>query len=140
MKTFIYLSQQSAFICTCPEKNVLQLLPRLTSNDFYLEEENGYAAAAAKSLQSCPTLMDCSLSGSSIHEIFQARVLEWAAIAFSRKWLQMDRYSFPRNTLSPMTLTPTYKILPISIFFISHSSLYQKVFLFLCNNQLTETS
>ena len=36
--------------------------------------------------QSCPTLsdpMDCSLPGSSIHGIFQARVLEWAAIAFS---------------------------------------------------------
>ena len=36
--------------------------------------------------QSCPTLcdpMDCSLLGSSIHEIFQARVLEWAAITFS---------------------------------------------------------
>ena len=36
--------------------------------------------------QSCPTLsdpMDCSLPGSSIHEIFQARVLEWSAIAFS---------------------------------------------------------
>ena len=36
--------------------------------------------------QSCPTLrdpMDCSLSGSSIHGIFQARVLEWGAIAFS---------------------------------------------------------
>ena len=44
------------------------------------------AAAAAKSLQSCPTLhdpMDCSLPGSSIHGIFQARVLEWVAIAFS---------------------------------------------------------
>ena len=44
------------------------------------------AAAAAKSLQSSPTLldrMDCSLSGSSIHGIFQARVLEWGAIAFS---------------------------------------------------------
>ena len=27
--------------------------------------------------------MDCSLSGSSIHGIFQARVLEWGAIAFS---------------------------------------------------------
>ena len=42
--------------------------------------------AAAKSLQSCPTLsdpMDCSLPGSSIHGIFQARVLEWGAIAFS---------------------------------------------------------
>ena len=44
------------------------------------------AAAAAKSLQSCPTLcdpMDCSLPGSSVHGIFQARVLEWDAIAFS---------------------------------------------------------
>ena len=43
-------------------------------------------ATAAKSLQSCPTLcdpMDCSLPGSSIHGIFQARVLEWGAIAFS---------------------------------------------------------
>ena len=37
-------------------------------------------------IQSCPTLrdpMDCSLPGSSIHGIFQARVLEWVAIAFS---------------------------------------------------------
>ena len=36
--------------------------------------------------QSCPTLsdpMDYSLPGSSIHGIFQARVLEWGAIAFS---------------------------------------------------------
>ena len=36
--------------------------------------------------QSCPTLsdpMDCSLPGSSVHRIFQARVLEWVAIAFS---------------------------------------------------------
>ena len=35
----------------------------------------------------CPTLcdpMDCSLLGSSVHGIFQARVLEWAAISFSR--------------------------------------------------------
>ena len=36
--------------------------------------------------QSCPTLsdpMDCSPTGSSVHGIFQARVLEWGAIAFS---------------------------------------------------------
>ena len=36
--------------------------------------------------QSCPTLsdpMDCGLPGSSVHGIFQARVLEWGAIAFS---------------------------------------------------------
>ena len=40
------------------------------------------AAAAAKSLQSCPTLcdpMDCSLPGFSV----QARTLEWGAISFS---------------------------------------------------------
>ena len=44
------------------------------------------AAAAAKLLQSCPTLsnpMECSPPGSSVHGIFQARVLEWGAIAFS---------------------------------------------------------
>ena len=38
--------------------------------------------------QLCPTLsdsMDCSPPGSSIHGIFQARVLEWGAIAFSEK-------------------------------------------------------
>ena len=36
--------------------------------------------------QSCPTLsdlMDCSLPGSSIHGIFQARVLDWGTTAFS---------------------------------------------------------
>ena len=42
-------------------------------------------------VQSCPTLcdrMDCSLPGSSAHGIFQARVLDWGAIAFSN-WTQM---------------------------------------------------
>ena len=41
--------------------------------------------------QSCPTLsdpMDCSLLGSSVHGIFQARVLEWGAIAFSENGLE----------------------------------------------------
>ena len=48
--------------------------------------ENNYAAAAAKSLQSCPTLcdpIDGSPPGSPIPGIVQARVLEWGAIAFS---------------------------------------------------------
>ena len=38
-------------------------------------------------VQSCPTLcdpMDCSLPGSSVHEILQARILGWVAIPFSR--------------------------------------------------------
>ena len=44
------------------------------------------AAAAAKSLQSCPTLCDSidgSPPGSHIPEILQARTLEWVAISFS---------------------------------------------------------
>ena len=47
------------------------------------------AAAAAKSLQSCPTLcdpMDCSLPGFSVPGILQARTLEWVAISFSNAW------------------------------------------------------
>ena len=42
---------------------------------------------ACEVAQSCPTLcdpMDCSLPGSSVHVIFQARILEWFAIYFSR--------------------------------------------------------
>ena len=48
----------------------------------YMKVENESEVA-----QSCPTLsepMDCSLPGSSVHGIFQARVLEWGAIAFSK--------------------------------------------------------
>ena len=44
-------------------------------------------------VQLCPTLsdpLDCSLPVSSIHGIFQARVLEWGAIAFSRRNLSTE--------------------------------------------------
>ena len=53
--------------------------------------------------QSCPTLsnpMDCSLPGSSVHGIFQARVLEWDAIAFSGLIYQGDAYSNCGHTVS----------------------------------------
>ena len=46
--------------------------------------------------QSCPTLhdpMDCSLPGSSIHGIFQARVLEWDVIAFSNREMRNPQLS-----------------------------------------------
>ena len=45
------------------------------------------AWVCAKLLQSCLTLcdpMDCSLPGSSVHEVLQARILEWVAISYSR--------------------------------------------------------
>ena len=52
--------------------------------------------------QSCPTLrdpMDCSPPGSSIHGIFQARVLEWGAIAFSEK--ESESRSVVSDSLRP---------------------------------------
>ena len=47
-----------------------------------------YEVKRSEVAQSCPTLcdpMDCSLLGSSVHGIFQARALEWVAISFSRE-------------------------------------------------------
>ena len=56
--------------------------------------------------QSCLTLndpMDCSLPGSSIHGIFQAKVLEWGAIAFSGCLLQYHELEKKRrNQLKPV--------------------------------------
>ena len=51
---------------------------------FHLQSMKGKSESEVA--QSCPTLsdlMDCSLPGSSVHGIFQARVLEWVASAFS---------------------------------------------------------
>ena len=52
----------------------------------YSEYKSLAAAAAAKSLQSCPTLcdpIDGSPLGPSVSGILQARILEWVAISFS---------------------------------------------------------
>ena len=58
---------------------------------YNIEEEQSQkiAAAAAKLLQSCPTLcdpIDSLLPGSSVSGILQARTLEWVAISFSNAW------------------------------------------------------
>ena len=56
--------------------------------------------------QSCPTLsnpMDCSLPGSSIHGIFQARVLEWVAIAFAN--IHTTIYKITNKGLEPLYST-----------------------------------
>ena len=67
------------------------------------------AAAAAKSLQSCLTVcnpVDCSPPGSSIHGIFQARVPEWVALAFSGHLLLQRIKS---QLLWPLTFTTHFK-------------------------------
>ena len=62
--------------------------------------------------QSCPTLcdpMDCSLRGSYIHGIFEARVLEWVAISFSRGSSRLRDRTRVSDTLPskpPGKLTP----------------------------------
>ena len=68
-----------------------------------------FAAAAAKSLQLCPTLcnpIDGSPPGSCVHGILQARVLEWVAIAFSNalKWkVKVKSLSRVRLLATPRT-------------------------------------
>ena len=56
--------------------------------------------------QSYPTVsdpMDCSLPGSSVHEIFQARVLEWVAIAY---YSAIKRNAFESVLMRWMNLEP----------------------------------
>ena len=59
------------------------------------------SCVSAKSLQSCPTLCDpmkCSLAGSSVHGILQARILEWVSMPSSRGYSQLTQ------GLSPLLL------------------------------------
>ena len=71
--------------------------------------------SASEVPQSCPTVcdpMDCSLPGSSIHGIFQARVLEWGATAFSEYRLRTRQIKMigqrkpARNALRVHCLSP----------------------------------
>jgi len=54
--------------------------------------------------------MDCSLPGSSIHGIFQARVLEWGAIAFSSftLWLSQNKFQWPSKSNIVKTVSPVW--------------------------------
>ena len=77
--------------------------------------------------QSCPTVsdpMDCSLPGSSIHGIFQARVLEWGAIAFSSKTTTHSQFSSSLMILAQFTS----RVLPVPnhymLVFLRVSSLF----------------
>ena len=68
--------------------------------------------------QWCPTLcdtMDCSLPGSSIHGIFQARILEWVAISFSSDCHSSDVYMiwyvvWTEKAMAPHSSTLAWKI------------------------------
>ena len=91
------------FLNPCREQTLLiQLLAAGKHNDYWPEPESyniqrekerihidSYGAAAANSLQSCPTLcdpIDSSPPVFPIPGILQARTLEWVAISFSNAW------------------------------------------------------
>ena len=64
--------------------------------------------------QLCPTLLDpmvCSLPGSSVHGIFQTRVLEWGAIAFSN---QQPRKEVKRLIIQEVPYLPTFKLVELT--------------------------
>ena len=93
-----------------PAANSSQLPPPETLGRFC--PLSGPAAAAAKSLQSCPTLcdpVDGSPPGSPVPGILQARTLEWVAISFSIAWKwKVKVKSLSRvDSLRPHGLQPT---------------------------------
>ena len=87
-----------------------ELKPKRTFwlNQYFISVSRS-AAAAAKSLQSCPTLcdpIDGSPPGSPVHGILQARTLEWVAISFSNagKWkVKVKSLSCVRLLATPWT-------------------------------------
>ena len=75
--------------------------------------EEGCYSAAAKSLQSCPTLcdpIDDSPPGSPVPGILQARTLEWGAISFSNAWKWS--FSVVSDSSQPHGLQPTRLLHP----------------------------
>ena len=72
---------------------------------------NTAAAAAAESLQSCPTLRDpmgCSLPGSSVHGIFWARVLEWVVLNPLQRNLKTKEWRAHKSLLPFLLMDKEY--------------------------------
>ena len=83
---------------------------------YQLGHKRSPVAAAAKLLQSCPTLcdpIDGSPTGSTIPGILQARILEWVAIPFSNAWKwKVEVKSLRRVRLSATPWTADYQAPP----------------------------
>ena len=84
-------------------------IPIVFKRQLVSHEKHHTYAAAAKSLQSCPTLcdpIDGSPSGSPVPEILQARTVEWVAISFSNAWkwkVKVKSLSRVRPSATPWT-------------------------------------
>ena len=80
---YVYFSQRISTSSLISLKNVpLITLCKITWNTWY-NDDCDWCMCAPLSLTLCDA-MDCSLPGFSVHGIFQARILEWVAISYSR--------------------------------------------------------
>ena len=98
-------------VLTTKVQNILSNLPHSSPERIWLIPIFAHSAAAAKSLQSCPTLcnpLDGSPLGSPIPGILQARTLEWVAITFSNAW----KWKVKVKSLSRVRLFTTHGLQP----------------------------
>ena len=81
-----YRPQELTSLCTCGDVPFTQMERFHILEDCLTSGEKSLVYSSVSEIaQSCPTLCDpmgCSLPGSSVHGIFQARILEWVAISF----------------------------------------------------------
>ena len=121
--------------CSCGLENSI-------SNKTLLDPISHYnGSMCAKSLQSCLTLCDpvhCSPPASSIHGIFQARILEWVAISFSRgpSWPR-DRTPVSHTEADALLSEPpgnpiTVESWDLSLEFLCHDHIFPLNILFGC--------
>ena len=99
--------------------------------------------------QSCPTLcfpMDCSLLGSSIHRIFQARLLKWVDISFlrvssrPRDWTQVSHIAGRRFTIWATKGSPIWQMLLNAEQTKTFSYLISPSRIFLCHWETAENT
>ena len=112
-KTLNYIVHLPYFTCFYSPiilQNLLQFSAQFLTRLLLSEHMLIAAAAAAKSLQSCPTLCDpidgCP-PGSPVPGILQARTLEWVAISFSNAWkgkMKVNSLSRVRLLVTPWTV------------------------------------
>ena len=90
-------------------KTYIHFVFNFQSNSLVMTLASTVAAAAAKSLQSCPTLcdpIDGSPPGSPVPGILQARTLEWVSISFSNAWkwkVKLKSLSCVQPSVTPWT-------------------------------------
>ena len=107
-----------------PTREIWEVSDPLSSSNWWVIWVNSEVA------QSCPTLcnpMDCSPSGSSVHGIFQARILEWVAISFSKgssrpRDQMLHRLSHQGNHWVNNQLLTEFEVMPGKVFWKNMSN------------------